>query len=139
LYQVADDLDMAVCFHTGSGIPNSRATRTRNTAQGSRVPFANLPETFSAVITNKLPQKFPHIRWGFIEAASGWIPYELYRINRRLKRLGEQPRNENQLGRKDLPEGFEVQRDTMREFNLFVTCLIDEDLPYILQFAGEDN
>src|SRR5207249_7222989 len=81
LYQVADDLDMAVCFHTGSGIPNSRATRTRNTAQGSRVPFANLPETFSAVITNKLPQKFPHIRWGFIEAASGWIPYELYRIN----------------------------------------------------------
>ena len=139
LYQVADELGMALCFHTGSGIPNSTATRTRMTGQGRRVPFANLPDTFSSVINNRLPLRFPNVRWGFIEAASGWIPYELYRINRRLKRPGEQQRNEGQLGRKDVREGFDFQRDTMREFNLFVTCLVDEDLPYILKFAGEDN
>jgi predicted TIM-barrel fold metal-dependent hydrolase len=27
----------------------------------------------------------------------------------------------------------------LRELNIFVTCLVDEDLPYILKFAGDDN
>ena len=139
LYEVANELDMAVCFHTGSGIPNSRATRNLADTGRSRVPFAYLPETFNAVITNKLPRRFPNLRWGFIEAASGWIPYELYRIKRRLHHPGEQTRNPEVLALDDLPDGFDVQRDLMREFNLFVTILVDEDLPYILKFAGEDN
>jgi len=139
LYEAADELELAVCFHTGSGIPNSRATRTADGGAGSRVPFANLPDTFSAVINNKLPQRFANVRWGFIEAASGWVPYELYRLNRRLTHPGEQARNERLLSLEDLPAGFDVQRDAMRAFNLFVTILVDEDLPYILKFAGEDN
>ena len=39
----------------------------------------------------------------------------------------------------DLPDGFDTLHDTLRELNIFVTCLVDEDLPYILNFAGEDN
>jgi len=132
LWKEANDLELAVCFHTGSGIPNSREAR----AGRARVPSASLPDAFSAVVMNRLPQQFPKVRWGFIEAASGWVPHELYKIGRRLKRLPEQA---PMLTREHLPANFEVQRDTMREFNLFVTCLVDEDLPYILKFVGEDN
>lgn len=139
LWREANALEMAVCIHTGSGIPNLRATRTAGDRGRSRVPFASLPEAFSALVMNKLPQQFPKIRWGFIEAASGWVPHELYRIDRRLKHPGEQARSEALLSLDELPAGLEVQRDAMREFNLFVTCLVDEDLPYILKFAGEDN
>ena len=139
LWREANALEMAVCIHTGSGIPNLRSTRTAGAFGRGRVPFASLPEAFSSLVTNKLPQQFPKIRWGFIEAASGWVPHELYRIDRRLKHPGEQDRSEALLTPDDLPAGFEVQRDAMREFNLFVTCLVDEDLPYILKFAGEDN
>ena len=139
LWKEANALEMAVCIHTGSGIPNLKATRTAGDIGRGRVPFASLPEAFSSLITHKLPQRFPQIRWGFIEAASGWVPHELYRIDRRLKHPGEQGRSEGLLSLDDLPANFDVQRDAMREFNLFVTCLVDEDLPYILKFAGEDN
>ncbi len=88
---------------------------------------------------NKIPQRYPRVRWGFIEAASGWVPHELYRIERRLRHTGEQQRAEGQLTLNDLPAGFEIQRDLMREWNLFVTILVDEDLPYILKYAGEEN
>lgn len=139
LWQEANNLDFAVCFHTGSGIPNLRANRGATNIGTSRVPFASIPETFTSLIFNKLPQRFPKIRWGFIEADAGWIPYELYRIERRLNHPGEGGRLESLLTWEDLPAGFSIQRDAMKEFNLFVTCLVDEDLPYILKFAGEDN
>src|SRR5438270_366256 len=84
LWKEANDLEMAVCMHTGSGIPNLRATRTAGDRGRSRVPFAYLPEAFSSIVMNKLPRQYPKIRWGFIEAASGWVPHELYRIERRL-------------------------------------------------------
>jgi predicted TIM-barrel fold metal-dependent hydrolase len=130
-WKEANDLDLAVCFHTGSGIPNMREAR----AGRARVPSAFLPQTFSEVVNNRLPQRFPNVRWGFIEAASGWVPHELYKIERRLKRLPEA----GMLKRDDLPADFDLQRNLVREFNLFVTCHVDEDLPYILQFMGDDN
>jgi predicted TIM-barrel fold metal-dependent hydrolase len=137
LWEVVNDLDMAVCIHTGSGIPNLRANR--EAAGSNRVPFASLPDAFTSLVLNKIPQKYPRIRWGFIEAASGWIPHELYKIGRRLGHPGEQQRSDGLLTLNDLPEGFDINRDALKELNLFVTCQVDEDLPYILQFAGEDN
>ena len=46
---------------------------------------------------------------------------------------------ESLLTWEDLPSDFSIQRDAMKEFNLFVSCLVDEELPHILRFAGEDN
>lgn len=135
LWKEANDLEMPVCIHTGSGIPNSRESRAGRT----RTPTASLPDCFSTIVMNKLPRRYPKIRWGFIEGASGWIPHELYKMGRRMKRLNYNLRAEGLLTREELPAGFEMQRDAMREFNLFVTVLVDEDLPYILKYAGEDN
>ena len=56
-----------------------------------------------------------------------------------MKHPGEQGRGDSLLSLDDLPAGFDVQHDAVKEFNLFVTCLVDEDLPYILKFVGEDN
>jgi predicted TIM-barrel fold metal-dependent hydrolase len=39
----------------------------------------------------------------------------------------------------DIPEGFDILKDLFKAYNIFVTCLVDEDLPYILKFIGEDN
>lgn len=139
LWQVANELEMSVCMHIGSGIPNTRENRTDGDARGPRVPFAYLPETFSSLVMSKLPSRYPNIRWGFIEAASGWVPHELYQIKRRLDHPGSAGPSPRQLSYADLPEGFDTLHDTLRELNIFVTCLVDEDLPYILKFVGEDN
>ena len=148
LWKEANALEMAVCIHTGSGIPNLRSIR----AGRARVPFASLPDAFTSLVMNKLPQQFPKVRWGFIEAASGWVPHELYGIAHGLEHrarqaeFGDQPssasgvrRSEAHLTLDDLPEGFDMKLDALREFNLFVTCQVDEDLPYILKCVGEDN
>ena len=34
---------------------------------------------------------------------------------------------------------FSSSVDLFREYRLFVTCEADEDIPYLIQFAGEDN
>ena len=36
-------------------------------------------------------------------------------------------------------EASQASTAPRRRVGLFVTCLVDEDLPYILKFAGEDN
>lgn len=138
-WKEANALEMPVCIHTGSGIPNTRENRTVVDSRGSIVPFASLPDAFTSLVLNKIPHKYPKIRWGFIEAASGWLPHELYMINRRLERLSPSSPSESQLSPADLPEGFDTYRDTLRNWNMFITCQVDEDLPYILKFAGEDN
>ena len=139
LWDVANELEMPVCMHIGSGIPNIRENRTDGDFRGPRVPFAYLPETFTSLVLTKLPQRYPNIRWGFIEAASGWIPHELYQIRRRMDHPGSLGPSSRTLTYADLPDGFDTLHDTLRELNIFVTCLVDEDLPYILNFAGEDN
>ena len=44
LWEMANELEMAVCMHIGSGIPNIRENRTDGDFRGPRVPFAYLPE-----------------------------------------------------------------------------------------------
>jgi predicted TIM-barrel fold metal-dependent hydrolase len=139
LWEEANDLDMPVCMHIGSGIPNTRENRTDGDARGARVPFASMPEAFTSLVMNKIPLRYPTIRWGIIEAASGWAPHELYQVRRRLDHPGSQGPQATTLNFDDIPEGFDIFKDLFREWKIFVTCLIDEDLPYILSFIGEDN
>lgn len=138
-WKEADDLQMPVCIHTGSGIPNTRENRTDTDGRAPRVPFASLPDAFTTLVMSKLPLRYRNIRWGFIEAASGWVPHQLYQIRRRLGHPGGLGPPPTQLSYADIPDGFDALQDTLREWNIFVTCLVDEDLPYILKFVGEDN
>ena len=52
LWDVANELEMPVCMHIGSGIPNIRENRTDGDFRGPRVPFAYLPETFTSLVLN---------------------------------------------------------------------------------------
>jgi predicted TIM-barrel fold metal-dependent hydrolase len=69
-----------------------------------------------------LPVEFPKLRFAFVEAASGWLPYALNDLRRRLAARGQ-----------TLPD------DALKEYRLYVTCQNDDDVPYVLQKAGEDN
>jgi predicted TIM-barrel fold metal-dependent hydrolase len=138
-WQEANDLEMPVCMHIGSGIANTRENRTDGDTRGPRVPFASLPDAFTSLVMSKVPLRYPKIRWGIIEAASGWAPHELYQIRRRLDHPGSQGPSATTLNFDDIPEGFDILKDLFKAYNIFVTCLVDEDLPYILKFIGEDN
>lgn len=125
-FQACNDMDLPVCFHTGSGQFDRIPTREASFAVG-RLQYPVM-HAFQSLVQHEIPKKYPRIRWGFIEAGCSWVPFVVYNLVRRLKRPGE-----------NRPMSYDMRTDALKEFNLFVTCQVDEDLPYVLQYAGEDN
>ena len=122
VYAEASRLDMAVCIHSGlvnhalSGIFHSRATALWM----AKVPIIT---AFHALVLSRVPDRFPDLRWGFLEAAASWVPYVITDLGARLDRTGTRKLDENVL----------------RRNRFYVACQTEEDLPYILQHAGEDH
>ena len=123
VYQAANDLDLPILIHTGAGCPlflNLFDVERNHTFGHSRVQplFA-----FRDLIHNKVPEQFPKLKFGFIEASAGWVPFMLHILKRVLK--------ENWKFRSDA--------DMFRENRIFVACEADEDVNYIAQYTGEDH
>jgi len=119
LYEEGQRLNVPVCIHAGCA----------NTAfrELAREPFsvAKLPviSAFHALITNGIPARFPELRFGFIEAAATWLPYVITDLRRRVVREGKPALGEN----------------FMAENRMYVACQTNDDLPFIIKYAGEDN
>ena len=122
IYEEAARQDLPICIHTGSGCPSFTALfhleRNFTFAHGRLLPLI----AFRDIIANHLPEQFPNLRFGFIEASAGWVPYVLHTLSRVLAQRG-----------KSLPD------DLFREYRLFVACEADEDIPYLTQYTGADN
>lgn len=134
VYKTALDVDLPICIHTGPGSPTLASVFDRainhNLPQNRSLPvFA-----FRDIVAQALPHKFPGLRFGFIEAASSWVPHVLHHLRRshslpfEIKTYGPGITDMWQWG----PEMF-------RDFNLYVACEVDEDIPYLLRFTGEEN
>lgn len=129
LYEEAEKLDMPLCFHTGSGVQDFSPTNEFLLSSFLRMT-APVPNAFEAVVTFGVSTKFPKLRFGFIEAGASWLPFLMYHLRRRLERIGD-----STFGRL----AYTMSPDLLRDHRLYVTCQVDEDLPYLLKVAGEDN
>lgn len=123
VYQAANDLDLPILIHTGAGCPlflNLFDVERNHTFGHSRVQplFA-----FRDLIHNKVPEQFPKLKFGFIEASAGWVPFMLHILKRVLKEKWK----------------FRSDADMFRENRIFVACEADEDVNYIAQYTGEDH
>lgn len=118
LYEIAQDLNLAIGIHSGNGSFNSYNVYgdTSGLGRGKLQVVA----AFHSLLLGGIPAKFPKLRWGFVEASSEWIPFALNDLGIRLKRQG-----------KRLPKTI------LKDNNMFVTCLVTDSLDYILSFAGE--
>jgi predicted TIM-barrel fold metal-dependent hydrolase len=88
----------------------------------SVVPMA---AAFVTVYVSDFAQRFPTLRWAFLESGSEWLPYAFREISR----------GADTAARRDIA----VRPTPLAGTNLFVDCTCDEDLPHVLKFAGEDN
>jgi predicted TIM-barrel fold metal-dependent hydrolase len=120
LYERASDLDVPVCVHSATG--NFAQFELYEGDSGfARFKLPNVA-AFHALLFHRIPSQFPRLRFGFIEIAAQWVPYALTDLARRLERRGD-PLPPNPLGAN----------------RIWVACQTDDDLPYVLQYAGEDN
>lgn len=125
LYEEASDLNVPVCVHASVG----SSTLDRILAQGKDTGnFLRFKLTVVGachqVLTNGIPQQFPKLRFGFIETSSQWVPFVVNDLLRRFQRQGW-----------EITTGGEL----LKQNRIYVTCQNDDDLPWILKYAGEDN
>ena len=123
VYEEAGRLDLPICIHTGSGAPMLTdlfdVERNHSFASGRILPLI----AFRDIIHNKIPERFPGLRFGFIEASAGWVPFLLH-ILRRL--LSDRWKSMSSV-------------DLFRDYRLYVACEADEDVPYLAKYIGEDH
>ena len=123
VYDEASRLNMAIAIHIANGSPwlsdlYRHPVGIAATLHKFRIPTV---AAFNDVVLSEIPQVFPNLRWGFIEASAQWLPWVLHEAKNRFKTLG-----------REWPQNF------ARAYRMFVTCENTDDLPYIVDQAGED-
>jgi predicted TIM-barrel fold metal-dependent hydrolase len=72
------------------------------------------------LLMSELPQQFPKLRWGFIEASAQWVPW-IYR----------------EVAIRYAVSGRTFPKNIFEEYKVYVTCQTNDDVPYIVKYAGE--
>lgn len=123
IYAAAEDLDLTICIHTGSGSRHLMqlfdVERNRTFAHNRVLPVV----AFRDLVANRIPESFPKLRWGFIEAAASWVPY-IFHVLRRSVRADLKNQNPQEL---------------FRDYRFWVACEADEELPHLLKYLGEEH
>jgi predicted TIM-barrel fold metal-dependent hydrolase len=122
LYDAASRASMAIGVHVGNA--NTQEVDLLGQRNGNgfwRFRLAIVGACHS-LLMSEVPAQFPQLRFHFAEAASQWVPYVVKDLERRWP------------GRKGEP----FPERAMSRFNMFVSCETDDDLSYVIKYAGED-
>jgi uncharacterized protein len=130
LYEEAQRLDLPICFHQGTGMSDFATGADFSLGRFQRLPLSVVNGFYSFVV-NSVPERFPRLRFAFVEAGASWVPYVTYDLRRRSVRHAE--------GGNIDGVSFRVSADLLRSNRCYVTCQVDEDLPYILNFTAGDT
>jgi predicted TIM-barrel fold metal-dependent hydrolase len=124
IYAAASSNDIAVCIHSGSGEMEQNDLRHDHASMWSR----GLPviDALCSMVTKGVPDRFPGLRVGFIEAGSSWIPFALDVLWARQVRQAWHV-------------SFDLKTDLLRQSRFYVACQTQEDLPYLLEHGAEDS
>jgi len=123
VYEEAQKHNLSICVHTGCGVKQilEMFDLARNHTFGHTRVMPLL--AFRDLVANKIPERFPGLRFGFVEAAAGWAPFLMHIIRRVLKERFK----------------FASSEALFREYRLYIACEADEDIPYIAKCTGEDH
>jgi predicted TIM-barrel fold metal-dependent hydrolase len=123
LYEEAERLDLPICFHQGEGSLASNVGQTNGGPFASMAVY-NVLAAFNNLASARVPEQFPRLRWGFIEAGASWIPYE-------VKVAGM--RGQSAKAPYDFKAGF------LQHHNFFVTCDTEDDIAVLVEEYGAED
>ncbi len=120
LYELAGELDMAICVHSGTNSATQHDFCLEDTS------FTKFLQpglgAFQSLVAKGVPAMFPDLRWGFVELSAQWLPYICNDLAWRLQRTGRR-----------------VPDNILEANRIFVACALSDDVGYILRYAGEDH
>ena len=121
LYEEAIHLNLPICVHAASGNFYMHEVFPDDIGLW-RFKLPGIT-AFHNILTTKLMDRFPQLRFGFVELSAQWVPYALHDFVRRMEKRGRQ------LDRTAL----------MAENRIYVACQTDDDIAYVLKYAGPSN
>ncbi len=117
IYRAAEDLDLAISVHLGHASNLYRMLRPVG-APNSMYVTAPLMIAAEAVVKMKMAQKYPSLRWGFIEGSASWVPFLAYRA---VTEFGKMPT-------------WRERADTIiPDNNIYISCEAFEDFDSIMR------
>ena len=117
---------MPLCFHTGTGASESIGDTN---FWNRKAPVINGIYSF---LTHSIPARFPKLRTGAIEAGASWVPL----VDHALRRDLEHRHHSSSAATR---ARYEVADDLFKSNRIYVACLMDENLPMLLQYISEEN
>lgn len=121
LFEAAEALDLPICVHSATGSVTHHDMFPSDSGLW-RFKFPGIV-AFHSLLMQNVPARFPKLRFGFVELSSQWVPYAVHDYVRRQEKKGQ-----------------EIDRSTVLRDNRFVVaCQTDDDLEYVLRYAGEDG
>ena len=122
VYAEAQSLNLPICIHQGQGAPALNnlidITRSHTFTHGRLPPLV----AFRNIVANRIPELFPELRFGFIETGASWVPFVFHQLSGTMR----------------TDEGFWGPR-LFEEYRIWVSYELGEDLPYLLDYIGEDH
>ena len=120
LYEIAQELDLAICFHAGNNSFANHNSYSRDL--GVMIFKFPVMGVFLQLLSDEIPKMFPKLRWAFIEASAQWVPYMVREAKARL-----------------ISKGVRATDSLMADNNYYVTTQKSDDLPWLLSEIGDDN
>jgi predicted TIM-barrel fold metal-dependent hydrolase len=124
IYEEAQRLDLPIAVHIANGNPWLCDTYRSPYDPASTFAMFRAPTVVAchSLIMSEIPRVFPDLRWAFIEASAQWIPWVAHEVRSRYQTAG-----------RECPE------NVFRDYRIYVTCQNNDDIPYVLKYAGEHN
>ncbi|MBI2359438.1 MAG: amidohydrolase [Deltaproteobacteria bacterium] len=120
LYEEASRLNLPICVHSATGSFTVHDFFVRE--PGFCKFKLAVVGAFHSLIFDGIPDRFPGLKFAFIEVSAQWIPYAIHDLAKRFERLGKP-----------------LKKNLLKDSRIYVACQTDDDLGYVVQYAGEDN
>ncbi len=121
LYEEASKLDMPICVH--SGVANMDYADLFMRDSGFSAFKLAVVGAFHDLVMKGTPEKFPDLRWVFVEVSAQWLPYALNDAGLRLAKAGKQL----------------ITQEVMKDYRMYVACQTTDDFDWILNCVGDEN
>ena len=138
IYEEAQRLDLPICIHAGTGNLGYYDQFGQDVFSRFKLPSVG---AFNNLIYQGVPEKFPNLRWSFVETTSQWIPYAINDLVIRTQAEREFQRKYagHVLSQVRPKERNLAAASLLRDNRIYVACQTSDDFPYVVEYAGEDN
>jgi predicted TIM-barrel fold metal-dependent hydrolase len=130
IYAEAEKLGLPICVHTGQS--SRYFLEFFNLELNGTFATAHVPPIvgFRDLVASEIPEKFPALKFGFLEVSASWVPFLYHHLKR-----SSRPRPSFPNARWK----FSSCQELFREYRIYVACEADEDIPYLAEYIGADN